>query len=120
VSKRQAAERRGRWGEFVALTFLRLKGYRLLAQRYKAPTGEIDLIVRRGSTTVFVEVKARPDVDQAMYAVSPRQAKRIASAAGVWLAQHPLGANDFTRFDIVAITAYLWPIHIANAFTLES
>ena len=34
----------------VAAWFLRLKGYRVLARRYRTPVGEIDLIVRRGAT----------------------------------------------------------------------
>lgn len=117
MNQRQTAEKRGRLAEAVALNFLRLKGYRLLAKRFKARNGEIDLIMRRGKTTVFVEVKARAELDAAMFAVSPQQTKRIVAAAGVWLGRDPKARHGFTRFDIVAITTYLWPTHIANAFT---
>jgi putative endonuclease len=114
--KREAAERRGRRAETVALWFLRLKGYRLLARRYQSHHGEVDLIMRRGRTTAFIEVKARPDRDAAVIAVSPHQARRIAAAAGLWMARDQIAAQGFCRFDIVAVSAYLWPHHIENAF----
>ena len=44
---RAKAESYGHLAEFVALTYLRLKGYRLLAQRFKTPQGEVGLIMRR-------------------------------------------------------------------------
>ena len=46
-SDRQAAERRGRWAERVAIVALALKGYRLLTLRFKSGPGEIDLIMRK-------------------------------------------------------------------------
>ncbi len=53
--------RRGLWAETLCLWALRLKGYRILARRYRSPAGEIDLIARRGSVLAAVEVKARAD-----------------------------------------------------------
>ncbi len=44
---------------------LRLRGYRVLARRYKVPVGEVDIVARRGRTLVFVEVKARATVGRA-------------------------------------------------------
>ena len=40
--KRQRAERAGLRAEMLASWFLRLKGYRILATRYRTPVGEID------------------------------------------------------------------------------
>jgi putative endonuclease len=114
--KRQAAERRGHKAETVALWFLRFKGYRLLARRYKSHHGEIDLIMRRGKTTAFIEVKARPSHDDAIISVTNYQSKRISSAAALWMTKDDFAAKGFCRFDIVAVNAYLWPKHIENAF----
>ena len=114
--KRQEAERRGRLAEIAALWALRLKGYRLLAHRYKSPFGEIDLIMRRGDTTVFIEVKQRASLDASLEAVTPYQSKRIAAAAASWMGRDPTAAKSFCRFDIVAVSPYLWPRHIENAF----
>ena len=63
---RQKAECAGRWAELVALWALRCKGYRLLAHRYKSHAGEIDLIMRKGEVTAFIEVKARATRDAAI------------------------------------------------------
>ncbi|TMJ39717.1 MAG: YraN family protein, partial [Alphaproteobacteria bacterium] len=78
---RQRNERRGRWAESLAAASLRLKGYRLLARRFKSGPGEVDLIMRRGEVTAFIEVKVRSDADRAVEAVTDFQARRIAAAA---------------------------------------
>jgi putative endonuclease len=114
--KKQRAELRGQRAEHMALWFLRLKGYRLLAHRFKVGAGEVDLIMRRGRTTAFIEVKARANVDDAVAAVTFQQSKRIKAAARIWIARDQQAALDYCRFDIVAVTAYLWPHHIENAF----
>lgn len=116
MSKRKKAEKRGRFAERVALWYLRAKGYRLLAQRYKSPAGEVDLIMRKGDTTAFIEVKARKSVDEAVIAVTGWQSKRIAQGAASWMSRDPQAAAGFCRFDIVAVPSYLWPTHIENAF----
>lgn len=114
--KRAQAERRGHFAESVALWYLRCKGYRLLEQRYKTPVGEVDLVMRRGQTTVFIEVKARVTVDAAMLAVTPHQSRRISAAANYYTSRNAKAATGFCRFDIVAVPSYLWPTHIENAF----
>jgi putative endonuclease len=116
VRARQKAERRGHLAETVALWFLRLKGYRLLARRFKCGSGEIDLVMRRGGITAFIEVKARNSHDAAVLAVTTRQAKRISAAAAAWMARDARAASGHCRFDIVAVSSNLRPRHIENAF----
>jgi putative endonuclease len=69
--RRRRAWRRGFRAETIALVFLTLKGYRLLARRYGGKGGEIDLIMRRRRAIVFVEVKARDDFESAAEAIGP-------------------------------------------------
>lgn len=114
--RRAKAERTGRLAELAALWSLRLKGYRLLAHRYKSPVGEIDLIMRRGGVTAFIEVKARSSSDAAIESVTPYQSKRIAAAARSWMGRDAKAARQFCRFDIVAVSPYHWPHHVENAF----
>ena len=114
---RQSAEKRGHWAETAALTLLRLKGYRLLARRFQSHHGEVDLIMRKGSTTVFVEVKARANHDRGVESVTATQARRISAAAGLWMAKDAIAAAGHCRFDIVAVNSYLIPLHVPNAFT---
>ena len=113
---REAAERRGRLAEVVALWYLRCKGYRLLARRFKVAQGEIDLIMRRGETTAFIEVKARATRDAAIESVTAYQSKRIVAAARSFMAKDRKAAMQACRFDIVAVTPYQWPQHVENAF----
>ena len=115
-NRRQSAERRGHLAEFIALACLRLKGYRLLARRFKSPQGEIDLIMRRRDVTAFIEVKARNTRDQGVEAVTTTQSRRIAAAARFWMARDKTANRNFCRFDIVVVNAYFWPQHIENAF----
>ena len=48
----------GMLGEAIATQFFKNKGYRILAQNYRKPWGEIDIVVQKGETLHFVEVKA--------------------------------------------------------------
>jgi len=114
-SRRQQAEQRGRVAEFFAANALRLKGYRILAERFSAPGGEIDIIAGRGSTLIFVEVKYRKSLEEARLAVTPRNQQRIKSAALTWLARKSHRLDVPLRFDIVALSP--WRIcHHRDAF----
>lgn len=113
---REQAERHGHLAETIALWFLRCKGYRLLERRYKSPAGEVDLIMRRGETIAFIEVKARRTVDEAVISVTDYQSRRISGAAAFYASRDQRAALGFCRFDIVAVPSYLWPTHVKNAF----
>ena len=115
-SKREKAEKRGHFAEMIALMYLRLKGYRLLAQRFKTPQGEVDLIMRRRDVTAFIEVKARGSRDHGVEAVTTTQSRRISAAARFWMARDKISNQNFCRFDIVVVSPYLLPQHIENAF----
>ena len=113
---RAKSEKAGRKAELLALWYLRLKGYRLLVHRYKSHQGEVDLIMRKGETTAFIEVKARSTLDAAVTAVTSYQSKRISAAARSFMAKDRKAARQFCRFDIIAMSPYHWPRHIENAF----
>ena len=83
--ERQVAFRTGISAESRAAVFLIAKGFRILARRWRSPVGEIDIIARRRTLLIFVEVKARENLDDAAWSVTPRQRQRIAAAAEVWL-----------------------------------
>ncbi len=114
-NKRKKNERIGRIAEFFAVVFMRLKGYRLLAQRYKCSAGEIDLIFKRGKYIIFCEVKFRKDKNLLLYSVTNTQKLRILKTAEFWLAQKKLAQYN-ARFDFIGLTLWKKPIHIKNAF----
>ncbi len=110
------AWRFGLMAEGVASLMLRLKGYRILARRFRTPLGEIDLVARRGRTVAFLEVKARADFATAAEAVTIYQQRRIINAAQLFLAQHP-GLGDLDcRFDLVAVMPWRLPCHMPDAW----
>ena len=114
--ERVAAFRTGISAESRAAAFLMAKGYRILAKRYRTAHGEIDLVARRRNLIAFVEVKARASLDEAAYAVTPRQQQRIIDAAQGWLVAHPEHAEFELRFDAMLIAPKSLPRHLLAAF----
>ena len=113
---RVAAFRTGLSAETRAAAYLMAKGYRILAKRFRTPYGEIDLVARKRNLLVFVEVKARGSLDEAAYAVTPRQRQRIINAAQAWLMAHPEHAEFDMRFDAMLIAPKRLPRHLLAAF----
>ena len=114
--ERVAAFRTGLSAEARAAAYLMAKGYRILAKRFRTPHGEIDLVAKRRNTLIFVEVKARASLDEAAYAVTPRQQQRIIDAAQGWLVSHPEHAEFDMRFDVMLIAPRRLPRHLLAAF----
>ncbi len=115
-TKKRRAERFGRWGEGLAIWLLQLKGYQIRERRFRCAVGEIDLIVARGKTIVFVEVKYRR-TGATSEDVSPFQADRIVRAASLYLARNPPKGLDWeTRFDLILLGPWRWPKHLKSAF----
>lgn len=117
-SARSLAYLRGLNAEFWCVQLLRLKGYHILARRYRSPAGEIDIIARRGRLIAAIEVKARPRQDQALEAVSPRQRLRIARTLLYFQARHPQLAGHDYRFDLMWVGPFRLPKHILDAWRL--
>ena len=121
---RQARSRRRAHGfglraEAAALALLLCKGYRILARRYLAAGGEIDLIAARGSTIAFVEVKGRPAIDLARTAITEEKRRRISRAAAHWIGrQRGVSGRNF-RGDAIFVAPWGWPRHVAGAFELD-
>ena len=119
----------GSRGEALARRTLKRKGLKLLADNYRCPGGEIDLIfldtsTRRDAgaeTLVFVEVKTRANdtFTAPESAVNSHKQRRIRRAAEYYVAHHD--ARDYNvRHDIVSIVirpgAKPRIKHIPNAF----
>ena len=116
AAKRLRAYRKGHWGEWLAAVALLVKGYRIVARRYRTKLGEIDLIARRGDLIAVIEVKARPTLMEAMEAVGYQAERRIEAAADIWLSRQPDYGCVSIRFDLVAILPWRWPVHVENAW----
>jgi putative endonuclease len=109
----------GASAEWVALAALMLKGFRPLARRFGGKGGEIDLIVRRGRTIAFVEVKARARLDDAMIAITPAKLALMQRRIGDWRARNPWAAGCVLRIDAVFVGKGRWPLHVAAVAPLD-
>ena len=118
-SARRRAYASGRRAEWIALAWLMLKGYRPLDLRVALAGGEIDLVVRRGGTRAFVEVKARAELRAAREAIDARKRRLFSRAVRAWLARHPACAGLTLRADAVFLGRGAWPEHVPDAFAIE-
>lgn len=112
--KKLKAHQSGRRAEALAILWLGLKGYRILGRNLRLPQGEIDVVARRGTVLVFVEVKYRAHIALAQDAVSARQWQRIARAAEKFVGARPGLQGLRWRFDVMAMAPYRWPQHRQN------
>lgn len=116
AARGEDAHKRGHRAESLCCLALRLRGYKIIARRYKSHQGEIDIVAARGMTLAFIEVKARPSYLAASEAVSEHQKARMGRCASLFLA-HYRGFSRYTmRFDIMIVLPWHWPVHVENAF----
>ena len=83
----------------------RLRGYRVLGTNVWAGGNELDLIVRRGRSLVFCEVKGKGGTGfgDPLEMVGPEKLRRIRRAAETWLGAHPECMKLDSRFEVVAV-----------------
>jgi putative endonuclease len=105
VRKREDPRRRlGADGEAAAARHLEAAGYRVLARNARAGGVEIDLVVARGRTIAFVEVKTRRSrrAGAPEEAVDARKRARLVRGAVAWMREHGRRGRSL-RFDVVAV-----------------
>src|SRR6516162_4229117 len=113
---RQRAQHRGRLAEWLCLWHLRLRGWRIVARGWRCPSGEIDILARRGGVLAVIEVKSRSEISVAAQALPPRQRRRIARAAEAFLSSRPDLARLDLRFDLMLVAPRRPPRHWRGAW----
>ena len=112
----------GHFAEKIALFWLLMKGYMPLHLNYVTGrgtgAGEVDLIVKKGKTLVFVEVKKRQNLTTAGEAITPQNKRRVTRASEVFLRQNKAYQNHHIRFDAILFSSHLFPHHIKDAWRL--
>ncbi|AHA27477.1 YraN family protein [Candidatus Liberibacter americanus] len=116
INKRRRALRYGFFAEICSAIYLIIKGWKIMALRHRNHFGEIDIIAMRMNIVIFVEVKARKTVEEAIVSVSDKSQKRIKNASKNWIAKQ-INSNKFSyRYDLIAIIPWRLPKHFTNAF----
>ena len=113
--KHQRAESRGRKAETLAAWWLRLCGWRILAQRARVPGGEVDIVARRHRTVAFVEVKQRGSEDAAAWSLDHYRLRRVAVAAERLAPRYAKDGDDI-RIDALFIVPGRLPRHLPNVW----
>lgn len=99
------ADRTGRDAEALAREALVRDGWAILAERLRTPAGELDIVAEKDELLAFVEVKARPSLREAAFALTGRQQLRLMAAAEAWLAANPGHGAAGMRFDVLLVAA---------------
>lgn len=97
----------GRRAEDLACRHLEALGLQLLERNYRCRAGEIDLVMRDGTTLVMVEVRSRSTRahGDAASTVGARKQQRFIRAARHLMLTRPEYRRLAARFDVVAIDA---------------
>lgn len=110
----------GHFYEKLAQLFLMFKGYSLIARNYVTGrgtgAGEVDLIMKRGKTLIFVEVKKRPTLNDALHAITLNNQQRVITASAAFLAHHPQYSTYNIRYDAVLFAPKRFPKHLKEAW----
>jgi putative endonuclease len=96
VPSRNRAERR-------AARWYRWRGYRVLDTNAWIAGNELDVVVSRGTTVVFCEVKSKSSADfgDPLEMVTEEKVRRVRRAAEAWLAARPRYREFEVRFDVL-------------------
>ncbi len=93
----------GKYGEQLAVTFLREKGFKVLEKNWHHHHAEIDIIAIDGAVLVFIEVKTRSSTyfGEPAEFISPRKERLLIDAATAYIEQ--TDHDGEIRFDVIGI-----------------
>ena len=96
--------RLGRYGEDLAVRYLRDLGMEVLDRNWRCEHGEVDVVARDGDCVVFCEVKTRRSsgFGEPVEAVTFAKAMRLRRLAAAYLRAHRPAAGR-VRIDVVGV-----------------
>ena len=118
-----ATQELGETGERVAARWLRRRGWRIVARRFRSGHRDIDLIAERGETVAFVEVKTRrrERFGGPVGGVGWRKQRELVRSASVWLDRNGRPGAVY-RFDVIGVIIDARGVrlrHVEDAFSLR-
>lgn len=100
--------------EKLAIIFLRLKGYKILEWRFRSYFGEIDIIAKKASVIVIIEVKARYLKTEPYELIKATQISRIKKSAEYFYAKNKKFHDCDLRFDFIEVNKFFFIKHYKN------
>jgi putative endonuclease len=94
----------GRRGEDLVARWYEAAGYTVLDRNWRCRDGELDLVLRRGRTVVFCEVKTRRSTrfGAPVEAVTAAKQRKLRTLAMQWLGAAGGQGGDL-RFDVASV-----------------
>jgi putative endonuclease len=94
----------GTQGEQFVATWLKEKGFSIVAQNYATKQGEIDVIASKGDLIAFVEVKTRHEKYFALsQVITPAKQRKIIQTARHFMAMRGYNHTKVGRFDVALV-----------------
>jgi putative endonuclease len=96
----------GSSGEDAVAAWYEAAGYRVVDRNWRCRDGELDIVVTRGDTLAFCEVKTRASTrfGAPVEAVTATKQRRLRGLAARWLAEHATTRRRAVRFDVASVT----------------
>lgn len=108
-------------GEERACNYFLSKGYSIVSRNFRTKSGELDIIIKKDETLVFVEVKTMPNatIDMLSKVLNIQKQQRIIKTSKRFLQNHREYSNSYIRYDVVVLDMQGLPpvYHIENAFS---
>lgn len=95
----------GNHSEQLARKFLVQQGFTVVQTNFFCKQGEIDLIVKKNQTLVFVEVRSKSNqlYGQPFETINQAKQIKIRRTAQYYLYQNPAMEQYYCRFDVISI-----------------
>lgn len=94
----------GKFGEDMAVKYLKQKGYKILDRNFTCKRGELDIVALQKNQIVFIEIKARTSKEYGLpkEAVTNKKLEHIYKTAEYYLYTRNLEKED-TRIDVIEV-----------------
>ena len=104
----------GKAGEIIAADHLGLNGYEIIEKNWRFGKAEIDIIAKKETLLIFIEVKTRSTdfFGKPEEFVSQKKMEMVADAANVFIEK--MAFDGEIRFDVIGIV-----LKKDNSFTLQ-
>ncbi|NPA40319.1 MAG: YraN family protein [Thermodesulfobacteria bacterium] len=114
---------KGNYGEKLAESYLRKKGFEIIERNYRLKFGEVDLIAKKKKLLVFVEVKSDFSNKEfgAEEKVDFKKQQKILRVARYYILKNPnlMKKIEEIRFDVIVVKNDEEVVHYESAFFEE-
>ncbi|MFZ6993594.1 YraN family protein [Curtobacterium sp. RRHDQ66] len=95
----------GARGESIAADWLEQRGYVVVDRNWRCARGELDIVARKGTDLVFVEVKTRATASTGhpLEALTAQKLARLRLLVPLWFSAHPTEHAHRIRLDAIAV-----------------